>query len=330
MKIDAKEIKNILAIRTDRFGEFILTLPAIFALKENFSKSRLTVMAHPYSTELIRGNKTIDEILEYDDSLNRGIVRTIKTINEIRKHRFDLAVIFNPKKKFHLITFLAGIPIRVGYGRKWRFLLNRKIKDLKSLGIKHEIDYNFDLVKAIGVDSDNRLPSVFIDKEEEGQALKILAKRGINNESGFIIIHPWTSDSIKQWPVHNFIELAVKIVKETNLSVVIIGGKEEVIKSQEYFTNLNDSIIDLTGKTTLKELAGLFKKTKLLISGDSGPVHLACCVDIPVIAIFRSDIPGKSATRWGPKSKGSIIIEKNNLDDITVAEVLDKVRSVIG
>lgn len=324
-----KKIKNILAIRTDRFGEFILTLPAIFALKENFSQSRLTIMAHPYSAQLIQGNKTIDEILEYDDGRDRGILPTAQIINEIRKHKFDLAVIFNPKKKFHLITFLAGIPIRVGYDRKWGVLLNKKIKDLKSLGIKHEIDYNFDLVKTIGVKSDNRLPSIFIDKPDEARAARLLAEGGITNKSEFIIIHPWTSDSVKQWPIHNFIELAEKIVQETNLSVVIIGGKEEAIKNQKYFTNLNNGIIDLIGKTSLKELAGLLKKTKLLISGDSGPVHLACCVDIPVIAIFRSDIPGKSVTRWGPKSKGSIVIEKNNLDDITVAEVLDQVRSVI-
>jgi ADP-heptose:LPS heptosyltransferase len=76
----------------------------------------------------------------------------------------------------------------------------------------------------------------------------------------------------------------------------------------------------------LKQLAALLKKCKLLISGDSGPVHLAACVETPVIAIFRSDMPQKCAVRWGPSSEGSIVVQKNNLADISVEEVFEKVR----
>jgi ADP-heptose:LPS heptosyltransferase len=68
----------------------------------------------------------------------------------------------------------------------------------------------------------------------------------------------------------------------------------------------------------------------LLISADSGPVHLASCVGVPVVAIFRNDIPGKSPKRWGPGAKESIVIEKNNLYDITVKEVFEKVKEVLN
>lgn len=329
MKIDTKEIKNILAIRTDRFGEFILTLPAVYALKEAFPESRLTLMAHPYSAELIRNNNLIDEIIPYEDRRFRGIRSTFRLIRQLQDKGFDLAVVFNPKKKFHIITFLAGIPKRVGYGHKWGFLLTKKIKDLKYLGIKHEIEYNFDLLKAIGIDSDKKSPHIYIDKKEEGQALGVLAKCGINKETKIIVVHPWTSDPVKQWPVKYFIELVKRISGELGIRVLIIGGKEEVRKSKECFTNLGDNIINLTGETSLKESAVILKYAKLLVSGDSGPVHLACAVGIPVVAIFRNDIPGKSSRRWGPVSEASIVVEKNNLEDITVAEVVDKVRSAI-
>ena len=76
----------------------------------------------------------------------------------------------------------------------------------------------------------------------------------------------------------------------------------------------------------MKQLAALLKKCKLLISGDSGPVHLAACMETPVIAIVRSDMPEKSAVRWGPSSEGSIVVQKNNLADISVEEVFEKVR----
>ena len=324
-----KEARNILAIRTDRFGEFILTLPAIYALKENFPQSRLTLMANSYSAQLIRNNPLIDEIIEYEENRFRGIGPTFKLISQFQERKFDLAVVFNPKKKFHLITFLAGIPIRVGYNRKWGFLLNHKIKDLKYLGAKHEIEYNFDLLKAIDIDSDKKSPQININRQEEERVLVVLAKYGINKETKFIVVHPWTSDTIKQWPVNYFIDLVKRIASELNTKVLIIGGREEAPKAKEYFINLGNNVINLTGQVSLKESAVILKYAKLLISGDSGPVHLASSVGTPVVAIFRNDIPGKSATRWGPTSKGSIVIENSNLGDISPQEVLEKVRSAI-
>lgn len=319
-----------MAIRTDRFGEFILTLPAIYALKETFPRSRLTLMAHPYSMQLVTNSNIIDEAIGYEDRLFAGIPPTLRLIREIKKRKFDLAVVFNPKKKFHLITFLARIPVRVGYDRKWSFLLNKKIKDLKSFGIKHEIEYNFDLIKAIGVNSDKKLPSIYIDNKEEGRALGILAEHGISKESGFAVIHPWTSDPIKQWPISNFIELAKEITNQLDLKIVIIGGRDESERGESLFGNISSDVINLTGKASLKESASLLKYSKLLISGDSGPVHLACAVGTPVIALFRNDIPGKSAKRWGPRGEGHIVIEKNTLSDICVMDVFEKAKELLN
>jgi ADP-heptose:LPS heptosyltransferase len=131
---------------------------------------------------------------------------------------------------------------------------------------------------------------------------------------------------MKQWSVDKFKELAVRLENELGNKVIIIGGKEEADKSQKYFSDF----IDLTGKTTLVELAALLKKCKLLISGDSGPVHLASCVGTPVVAIFRNDTPGKGPVRWGPVSAGSSVVEKTSLQDITVEEVFDKVKTCFG
>jgi len=87
---------------------------------------------------------------------------------------------------------------------------------------------------------------------------------------------------------------------------------------------------DLTGKTDLIQLAAFLKRCKVLISGDSGPVHLAACVRTPVVAIFRSDIPGKSALRWGPWGRGHSVIQKEKLADIEVDEVFAKTKILLG
>jgi ADP-heptose:LPS heptosyltransferase len=143
-----------------------------------------------------------------------------------------------------------------------------------------------------------------------------------------IAIHPWTSDPLKQWPEDRFRGLVEKLLGSGE-RIVIIGGIEEAGRSRELFEGLQDKVTDLTGKTDLLQLAALLKRCRLLISGDSGPVHLATCVGIPVLALFRNDLIGKTAKRWGPWSKSGFVIEKSRLEDISVEEVLTKAREIL-
>jgi ADP-heptose:LPS heptosyltransferase len=137
-----------------------------------------------------------------------------------------------------------------------------------------------------------------------------------------VIIHPFTSDPVKQWPLERFSELAQRIRSELDLKVVMVGLSPEPLK-------LNENIINMVNKTTLAELAALLKCGSLVVSGDSGPMHLAASVGTPVVALFRNDLPGKTACRWGPWGNGHIVIEKSSLLDITVDEVFNKVKEVL-
>ncbi|MCM8819591.1 MAG: glycosyltransferase family 9 protein [Candidatus Omnitrophica bacterium] len=201
------------------------------------------------------------------------------------------------------------------------FLLTHKIEDKKYLGLKHEIEYNLELVSLIGAKTDDKSLDIKVDIEADLPQIK--------GAREFIAIHPWTSDPIKQWQIENFVELAKKVSANNNLSVIIIGGKEHEEESKKYFSNLGNNTINLTGKTNLIQLASLLKRCRLLVSGDSGPVHLASCVATPVIALFRSDIPAKSSKRWGPKGIGDIVIEREELSRITVEEVLEKINNLL-
>jgi ADP-heptose:LPS heptosyltransferase len=163
----------------------------------------------------------------------------------------------------------------------------------------------------------------------EDKALSLKIDNGIIRGED-IALHPFTSDPVKQWPIQNFRELAQRLVKELNKKVIIVGGKEELTRGGAYFDNLGAGIVNMTGKTTLIQLASLLKKCGLLISGDSGPVHLACAVGTRVLALFRNDLPAKSAKRWGPWGEGHSVIEKPNLADISVDEVLGKVKEGLG
>lgn len=323
------EIKNILVIRTDRFGEFILTLPAIHALKEKFPSSRLTLMAHPYSAQLISGSSDIDDIIEYEDADFTSLSSIWKLSRKLRSRKFDLAVIFNPKREFNIVTFLAGIPIRLGYDRKWGFLLNKRLKDLKFLGSKHEVEYNLDLVRSLGIETGERIFSIPVSEGDLSYIGRIISDLGLDNLNNLIAVHPWTSDPIKQWPPENFLQLSQRLSRDFSCKVIIIGGKEEIGRSQKFCAGKTD-LVDLTGKLTLKQLAAFFPRCRCLVSNDSGPIHLASAVGTPVIALFRNDIPGKTAKRWTPWGREHIVIEKDNLNKITAEEVLDKVKILLG
>lgn len=325
MQIDSKTIKNILMVRNDRFGEFLLNIPAMQAIKETFTNAKLTVIINPYVRELAKGIPFIDEMIEWSQE-DHSLTAKLKLMRLLKKRNIDIAVMLNPSKEFNILTYLSGIPVRVGYDRKWGFLLTHKMKDKKYLGQKHEIDYNLELVSLIGAKTQDKTLSLII----ENDVIKNICQEfNIENNDNFVALHPWTSDPIKQWPLDNFRALAQRLIEKLGIKLVIIGGKEESVKSLEYFNNQGNNPINLTGKTTLKQLAALLRRCKLLISCDSGPVHLASCVGIPVIAIFRSDIPGKNSVRWGPRSYGSIVIEKPNLSDISIEEVFQKAKEIM-
>ena len=326
MQIDRKVIKNILVIRNDRFGEFLLNIPALRALKETFKDARIIGVVDYSVKELAERVTFIDEIIEWNQG-KHPLSEKVRFVNLLKKKKIDIAVMLNPAKVFNIFTYLAGIPIRVGYNRKWGFLLTHKKEDEKHLGQRHEAEYNLELVSLVGAKTHDQTLSLSIDERIIDALLK---DTGIENNDNLVALHPWTSDPIKQWPIQNFCALAKRLVREQNMRVIIIGGKDELTKSIEFFRNIDNDLINLTARTTLTQLAALLKECKLLISGDSGPVHLACAVGTKVLAIFRNDIPGKSARRWGPWGKGHIIIEKENLSDITVAEVLDKVKGVLN
>lgn len=321
MSINPKKIKNILILRNDRFGEFLLNIPALRALKETFPDANIIAVVDPYVKELAQDITFIDEVIEWARE-KHSLIEKLKLIGILKKRRIDVAIMLNPSKEFNILTYLSGIPVRVGYARKWGFLLTHTIKDKKFLGLKHEIEYNLELVALIGAKTENKTLSLKTDYDSISSLLK---EYNITVEDNLIAVHPFTSDPLKQWPINNFIELIKRLVRETK--IIMVGGKEDSQKTGGLCAGLeNYGLINLAGKTTLKQLAALLAMCRLLISGDSGPVHLASCVGTPVLAIFRSDMPEKSSRRWGPLSPRSVVIEKPNLADITVDEVFDKIN----
>lgn len=320
------DIKRILAIRNDRFGEFLLTMPAVRALKKKYPQARLSLVVDSYIRELASCIDCVDEVIVWDNRRHR-FSQIIAFASQLRQKRFDMSIAFNPSKEANIICFLAAIPRRIGYAHKWDFLLNATIADTKHLAKKREVEYNLELAQLAGAATDDTsLLGLFNEQKLLAQNIDELLP---TSKGQLIAIHPFTSDSSKQWPLERFQALASEVLNLPDTTAVIIGAKSGSEATLPVFEGSDKNLINVVGKTTLLQLASLLKRCRLLISGDSGPVHLAAAMGTPVIVLFRSDIAAKSARRWGPWGRNHTVIAKKSLLDISVSEVMAKINAAL-
>jgi len=209
-------------------------------------------------------------------------------------------LVLHPTNRVHLITFLAGIPCRVGYNKKLGFLLTDKLKHTKQLGEKHELEYNLDLISYLGISSEDKDPLMPISPASEEWVKQLFEKEGIKNTDKLLAIHPGASCPSKVWPEGRFAQVADTLAEKYNFKILIIAGPKDIAVANLTENKLKHRAINLAGITSVSQLASLLKRCALFISNDSGPVHIASAVGTPVISIFGRNQQGLSPTRWGP------------------------------
>lgn len=301
--------KRILIVRTDRIGDVILSTPVIKAMRDNYPDAYIAMMVSPYTREIVEGNPYLDKVIIYDkDGLHRSWFSCVKFIRDLKEYKFGLALVLHPANRAHIITFLASIPRRIGYNRKLGFLLTDKIEHLKQQGQKHEMEYNLDLVRYLGIEPADKKLFMPIKKESEEYAQKILDSEGISAEDKILGIHPAASCPSKIWPAERFAETADKLAEKYGFKVIIFSGQKDINLAETVVCHMKHKAVNLAGKLTVSQLASLLKRCKLFISNDSGPVHIASALGTPVISIFGRNQAGLSPKRWGPLGlKGRIL-----------------------
>lgn len=315
-----KEFRNILVVRTDRMGDVVLTTPALKALREAHPQARISILVSAYTKAIVEGNPCVDEVLVDDRKrTHRGWIGFWRLVFDIRRRKFDAAVLYHTKRRTNWLCFFAGIPYRLGYKNdKCGFLLTDAVLDERHYGRKHEAQYCLDLVRYLeGVPSDVLIKSpeelaadlyVSAQPRAEAWAEETLKDMKVPGKRRLIAIHPGASDPSKRWPEHCFAELIGQLVVKYESRIVLIGAGDITSLARTIASLVQDSVFDLTGKTDVSQLASLLKRCDLLISNDSGPVHLAVGVGTPVVSIFTRNQPGINPARWKPLGKGSKVV----------------------
>jgi heptosyltransferase-2 len=303
--------RRILITRTDRLGDVLLSTPVIKALRQEFAQSYIAMLVSPYTKEVLEGNPDLDEIITVDkDGKNKGWLATFKLARVLRKKKFDLAVVLHPATRIHWLTFLAQIPRRLGYDRKFEFLLTDRIKHDKQFGQKHESEYALDLIRYLGIVPKDKTLFMPINQDSEKWADVLFNREQIKNSDQLLIIHPTASCPSRIWPGERFAEVADQLAQKYGFKVIIVSGPQDMQKAEAVIKNMRTAALNLAGKTSISQLASLLKRSHLFISTDSGPMHVASALGVPVITIFGRSQAGLSPKRWGPCGVKSKILYK--------------------
>lgn len=310
---------NILIRGVNWIGDAVMTMPAIRSLRKTYPDSKISLLIRPSVSPIFEKDPNIDEIILYEDRFN-GIIGKIKLANRLKKMGFSKAFLFQNAFDAAFITYLARIPERIGYSRDARgFLLTEPIPFDRDDRKVHHIFYYLNLLKAIGIEADYSDPCIYLSIDERISARdKLLSLKrpilGMNPGA--------TYGSSKRWFPDRFAEVASWFIKETGGSIAIFGSKNEVdiaeeievklIRSWEdknFFSGSLNSIsfhvMNFAGKTSLRELISLISECDVLVTNDSGPMHIAYAVGTPLVAIFGSTDPELT----GPHKDGNIVVK---------------------
>jgi heptosyltransferase-2 len=283
--------ERILIRGVNWIGDAVMTLPALRCIRNAFKEEEIYLMVKKWVSEVFLHNPHIDHIIEYKDEY-RGVKGKILASRTLRKYSFRKAIILQNAFDAAALVYLSGIPERIGYNRDARgFLLTRAIEMNERTKRLHHTLYYLNLLKENGLEVVYRHPWIYLTLKERMDAQKKL--EGLRRP--IVLLNPGaTYGSAKRWPTEYFSRLTEMVVNQLGGSVVITGSQTEQPVADEILKDINSrkhTILNLAGRTNLRQLIGILSQADVVVTNDSGPMHLAYAVGAPLVAIFGSTDP---------------------------------------
>ncbi len=318
-EIDTEKIKKILIRGTNWIGDVIMSLPAVSSVRKTFPNSHIVVLAKPWVADLYRACSEVDDVIVFESpGRHDGLRGKLRLAEELRDGKFDIAILLQNAIEAGIIAWLAHIPIRAGYNSDCRgFLLTHSVHRTREVRKIHQIYYYLEMVKTLGFNEAGEKIRIAPEKDARAAAERILKENGIHEGETIIGIAPGaTYGPAKMWFPKRFAEVADRLADEFSAKIVLFGSpgdRERADLVQEHSSN---RMINIAGATTLKNAIAVIKKCNLFISNDSGLMHLAGALEVPLVAIFGSTNPVTTS----PPGKKSVVIHK----DISCSPCLKK------
>ncbi len=260
---------KILIWQTAYLGDVVLATPLIRSLKEGLSSSHISFVGRSFIKDLLKDFDV--ELIPFD----KGLKESFELIKRLRREKYQIAISPHISLRTALILYASGIPTRIGFNRsEMPWLYTHKVKHRWHT---HEVDRNLELLKPIGVKTLQRMPILFVEEEEKEEVTK-----KFNLPKEFIVIAPFSNFVLKEWHLNGWKELMEYI----SLPVIMVGMERDLEKSRQI-----KSVINLVGKTSLRELMAIISLSKVVVACDSSPIHIANALGVPAISIYTATSP---------------------------------------
>ena len=293
--MNKEAIKRILVRGPNWLGDAVMCEPALCGLRRLFPDAQIALLVKPAVADLFAGHPALTRVLTYDtEGRHAGLSGKWALAGQLRRQGFDLAVLFQNAFEAAFLTFLAGVPRRYGYATDGRSLLLSDpvaVQDRRSL--VHQVRYYWDLLKPLGLTGDPTAPELVVFPEEEQAMAGRFAQGGLTASDVVVGINPGsTYGGAKRWLPERFADVTERLCRtmresrEQQVSVVIFGAKGEERLGQEIAARLSSRSLVLSGTTTIRELMAAVKRCTVLLTNDTGPMHIASAFQVPVVAIF--------------------------------------------
>ena len=281
---------SLLVRATNWLGDAVMTTPALAGIREGFPDARIVLLARPVVAELFRHHPDVDEVMVYErPGRHEGTLGRFRLAGELRRRRFDGALLLQNAFDAALIAFLGRIRERAGYptdGR--RILLTLPVPLTPGILERHEVEYYLCLLDGLGIPRPVPASLKLTVTEEEKEAMTTrLALFGIERGAPIVAINPGaTYGSAKRWYPDRFAAVGDALSEEWGAAIVVVGSPAEAPLAGEIGAAARKSLINLAGKTTVRELMALLSLSAFLVTNDSGPMHIGAALGVPLAAIF--------------------------------------------
>lgn len=310
-------MKRILIVRLSAIGDVVHALPCLAALRAAIPDAFIGWIVEDLSAPLLENHPQLDELYvirkrEVRRQPVRGYVsHVLPLLQEIRRKQFDVAIDFQGLTKSGVIAWRSGAPMRIGFGDADGRELNRLFTTKRIIpfdSASHVVDRNLCLLRPLGIE-EPKVEFVLQSSEDARQYVRdFLGQQGFTAAEKFVFLNPGAGWITKRWPEERFAELGMRIGKELRKRVLLTWGpgEQDVVERIAGLMKRDGAAPVIAPPTTLKQLLALLECCEVFVGGDTGPMHMAAALGVPVIGIFG----GSDGERNGPYGERNVVIQQ--------------------
>lgn len=293
-------------------GDTVMATPLLVSLRRALPGARLEALTPPWCRGLLEGSPYLEEVIVpkgTGGSPQPTLSEWLKTALSLRKRRYDLAILLPNSFKAALVARLAGARRRLGYATGGRaFLLTHAVPPPSGDEPPHLVDCYLGLLEAMGLEPSFREPTLTVSPEAAAFAEGLWRELGLGEEEVVVGLNPGAFfGASKMWLPEFYGQLAVKLYEEMGARVLLLGGRAEVPVAEGISQLSGRRALSIAGRDTLSTLPAILKRLDALVSGDTGPLHIAAAVGTPVVALFGPTDPRRTA----PRGRVGVVIRRD-------------------